>query len=165
MEYFLLRIDQSTGTSAEGYLCGDGPMWDKARVEKDGWSTRVVLRYASLQLPGWILLILLLLLAERWFDLSAWTMLAIIVFWIGKDVVMFPFVWRAYDQNPSRVAAYRMIGERAVAKERLCPSGYVQVHGELWQAELMSDAVTVEKGQSVRVQEVRGLTLLVQPEK
>ena len=140
-------------------------MWDKARAEKDGGPTRAVaLRYVFLQLPGWILMILMLLLLDRWFDLSTWTMLAIVVFWMAKDMVMFPFVWRAYDQNPSRVAAYGMIGERAVAEERLCPSGYVQVHGELWHAELMSGTVTVEKGQSVRVQEIRGLTLLVQPE-
>jgi len=139
-------------------------MWNETSAEKDGWSTRAVLRYTSFQLPGWLLLILMLLLVDRWVDLSTWTMAAITFLWIGKDLVMFPFVWRAYDPNPSKIAAYRMIGERAVAKERLSPAGYVQVYGELWQAELMSGTTAVEKGQSVRVLEVKGLTLFVQPE-
>jgi len=138
-------------------------MWDREKAEKDVWSARIALRYASMQLPGWMLLILMLLLVDRWIDLSIWTMLAITAFWIGKDIVMFPFVWRAYDQSPSRIAGYRMVGERAVVKERLSPSGYVQVHGELWKAELMPGTATIEEGRIVRVQEVRGLTLLVRP--
>jgi len=140
-------------------------MRDETRAEKDSWSTRAVLRYTSFQLPGWLVLILMLILVDRWMDLSPWTMVAVTVLWIGKDIVMFPFAWRAYDPNPSKLAAYRMIGERAVAKEKLAPTGYVQVHGELWRAELASDTSTVEKGQSVRVIEVKGLTLSVRPEK
>ena len=99
-------------------------------------------------------------------DLSTGTMVTITLFWMGKDMVMFPFVWRAYDQDPSKDSTYRMIGERAVVKENLSPRGYVQVHGELWQAELIpGTTATVEKGQPVKVREVRGLTLFVQPEK
>jgi membrane protein implicated in regulation of membrane protease activity len=131
------------------------------RTEKDGWSTRVALRYTLLQLPGWALLILILLLIDRRIDIPAWIMALVVALWIGKDVVMFPFVWRAYDQAPSRIM-YRMVGERAVAKENLSPHGYVQLHGELWQAEVMPGAAPVEKGRKVRVRDVRGLTLLVQ---
>ncbi len=79
-------------------------------------------------------------------------------------MAMFPFVRKAYDHDPLKPAAYRMIGRRAVARERLSPSGYVQVHGELWRAELMPGTAAVEKGRPVRVVEIRGLTLLVQPE-
>lgn len=140
-------------------------MRDNARREMDTWSTGTILKYTSLQFPSWLLLVLLLLLVDRWIDISPWTMAAVIALWIGKDIVMFPFVWRAYDPNPSRTAVYGMIGEKAIVKERLSPTGYVQVRGELWRAELPPGATAVEKGQTVRVLEVKGLTLLVQPEK
>lgn len=147
----------------EGFFSWRESYGDKAMIEKYGWSTRVVLKYLLFQIPGWILLILILLMADHWLDLRKLTMLSIVILWISKDLIMFPFVWRAYDQNSQRIV-YRMIGERAVVKERLSPSGYVQVHGELWRAELMPDTTAVEKGRMVRVREVRGLTLIVQPE-
>ena len=52
-----------------------------------------------------------------------------------------------------------------VAKDRLAPSGYVEVHGELWQAEVMEGAPPVQSGESIRVRGIRGLTLIVQPDK
>jgi membrane-bound ClpP family serine protease len=57
-----------------------------------------------------------------------------------------------------------MIGERGVAKEKLVPSGYVQIHGELWRAEKIGEGPPIEEGQPVRVKKMQGLTLLVVPE-
>ena len=56
-----------------------------------------------------------------------------------------------------------MVGAQGIAKERLAPSGYVQVRGELWKAELMESSPPLEKGERVRVEGVRGLRLVVQP--
>lgn len=56
-----------------------------------------------------------------------------------------------------------MVGAQGIAEERLAPSGYVRVHGELWQGELMGGDPPIDGGQAVRVQEVHGLTLFVQP--
>jgi len=56
-----------------------------------------------------------------------------------------------------------MVGAQGIAKERLAPSGYVQVRGELWKAELMEGSPPLEKGDRVRVEGVRGLRLVVQP--
>ena len=36
-----------------------------------------------------------------------------------------------------------------IAKERLAPAGYVQIHGELWRAEIIDDGPPVEMGQPV----------------
>ena len=48
------------------------------------------------------------------------------------------------------------------AEERLAPSGYIKVHGELWQAEMIREGPPIEKGEFVRIQGIRGLVLLVQ---
>ena len=55
-----------------------------------------------------------------------------------------------------------MIGMQGIAQDRLAPGGYVQVRGELWQAELMGGGTPVEKGAAVKVRKTRGLTLIVQ---
>ena len=78
-----------------------------------------------------------------------------------KDLILFPFVWRAYDTDPTR-AANSMIGARGIAKDRLAPSGYIRVRGELWQAEVMGDGLPIDRGQGVRVRGISGLKLLVQ---
>jgi membrane-bound ClpP family serine protease len=44
-----------------------------------------------------------------------------------------------------------MIGLRGITEDRLAPSGYVRVHGELWQAEVVQNSPPIEKGESVRV--------------
>lgn len=125
------------------------------------WSSRVVIRYALLQIPALALLIVLLFLVKRWVDLPQWFVWGIILFWVAKDVILFPLTWRAYDQDRSR-GAYSMVGARGIAEERLAPSGYIRVHGELWQAEVMGDSPPIERGESIRIQGIRGLTLLVQ---
>ena len=75
--------------------------------------------------------------------------------------MLFPFVWQAYDwDRPGRSRS--MVGERGIAKERLSPSGYVQVHGELWRAEKMGDGPPIEAGQPVQIIKMEGLTLFVE---
>lgn len=129
---------------------------------KRGWSARVVMKYTLLQVPDMALLILILLLIRRWVDIPPWVIWGLIALWVFKDIALFPFVWRAYDQSrPGDPGS--MIGLRGTAKDRLAPSGYVHVRGELWQAEIMEGGSPIEKGDSVRVMGIRGLTLLVQP--
>jgi membrane protein implicated in regulation of membrane protease activity len=127
-----------------------------------GWSGRVVVRYVLLQVPALSVLILMLILVQRWVDLPSWLFWCLVGLWVAKDTILFPFTWRAYDWDRLR-NANPMVGSRGSAEDRLAPSGYVRVHGELWQAEVMEDGPPVEKGQAVRVRGIRGLTLLVQP--
>ncbi|MEE9613018.1 MAG: NfeD family protein [Desulfatiglandales bacterium] len=127
------------------------------------WSGRVVLRYALLQVPGVVLLILIFILARRWIDISPWLFWVILALWVTKDVILFPFVWRAYDWDRPK-EGNSMVGERGIAKDRLSPSGYVQVRGELWKVEVMEGGHPIERGEVVRVRGIRGLTLLVKPD-
>jgi len=124
--------------------------------------TRILLRYALLQLPGLVLLVLILVFVQRWVDLPAWVFWGSTAIWVVKDAILFPFVRRAYDwDHPQGVNS--MVGARGIAKERLAPLGYVQVRNELWKAELMEGSLPLEKGERVRVEGVHGLRLFVQP--
>jgi membrane protein implicated in regulation of membrane protease activity len=126
------------------------------------WSTRVLLKYTLFQFPGLALLVIIMLFVLRWFELPSKLLWCSVVVWVAKDAILYPFVWRAYDQ-PREGDAHAMVGACCIAQERMAPSGYVLVRGELWKAELTSDSRFVEKGELVRVQESRGLTLVVKP--
>ena len=126
-------------------------------MKKKGWSTQVVLKYALFQLPGLILFFLILILVQRWTDLPLRFICGLLILWVIKDVVLFFFVWRAYQR-----VANPLIGMKGVAEERLAPSGYIRVHGELWQAEMIREGPPIEKGEFVRIKGIRGLVLLVQ---
>ena len=131
---------------------------------KRRWSRRVVIKYTLLQLPALVFLALILYLIRLWVQMPAWLILGMVGLWVVKDVILFPFVWRSYDQD--RLGdANSMVGLHGVAKDRLAPSGYVEVHGEMWQAEVMEGAPPVQSGESIRVRGIRGLTLIVQPDK
>jgi membrane-bound serine protease (ClpP class) len=123
----------------------------------------IYLRYILLNIPGLAAVILILLIIQHWVVLPVWLFWSIIGFWIVKDVVLFPFVWRAYDWERSGQSR-SMIGERGIAKERLAPKGYVQVHGELWRAEIINGGPPIEMGQSVKIVKMDGLTLFVEQE-
>ena len=129
-------------------------------MKKSCWSVRIMQRYMLLQTPGVLILILVLILARQWINLSTLFICGLVVLWVTKDLILFPFLWRAYDwdqQNP-------MIGTRGIAREHLTPSGYVHAHGELWQAEVMKGYPPIDKGETVRIRGINGLTLLVQPD-
>jgi membrane protein implicated in regulation of membrane protease activity len=121
------------------------------------WHT--ALRYVAFQVPSWALLILILMGIDHWVDLPTWVMGAIVALWLAKDAVLFPFVWRSYDR--SRSSVHSLVGTEGEVEERLAPSGYVRVHGELWHAQIMGKGPPIEKGEIIRIDGMRGLTLLV----
>ena len=127
------------------------------------WSARVVVRYAIFQVPAVVLLALVLTLVRRWVNIPTWSAWGLVGLWVVKDVILFPFVWRAYDTD-NAMAANSMVGARGIAKDRLNPSGYIQVRAELWQAEVIGDGPPIDRGQRVRVRGICGLKLLVQPD-
>jgi membrane protein implicated in regulation of membrane protease activity len=122
----------------------------------------IYLRYTLLNIPGLVAVILIVIIIQHWVVLPAWLFWGVIGFWIVKDALLFPFVWRAYDGE--RPGSFRsMIGERGIAKERLAPKGYVQIHGELWRAVKIDNGPPIEMGQSVKIVKMDGLTLFVEP--
>ena len=120
----------------------------------------IYLRYILLNIPEFVAMLLILVVIQYWVTIPAWLLWSIIGFWIIKDVVLFPFIWRAYDWD--RAGRSRsMIGARGIAKENLAPAGYIQIHGELWRAERLGEEPSIEAGQSVQVKKMEGLTLFV----
>ena len=120
------------------------------------------MRYILLNIPECVALILILIVIQYWVVIPVWLLWSIIGFWIAKDIALFPFIWRAYDWD-QHSRPRPMIGERGIAKERLAPSGYIQIRGELWRAERRGEGPPIEAGQAVRVQKMEGLTLFVEP--
>jgi membrane protein implicated in regulation of membrane protease activity len=123
---------------------------------------RILLRYARYQIPDVAIFALILSVLHQWVGLSLGLFIGLVTLWMVKYVVVFSFVWRAYDRpRPGDVTS--LIGTEGIAEERLDPSGYVRVHGELWRAEVIGKTMAVEKGQTVLIERADGLTLLVKP--
>jgi len=123
---------------------------------------KIIIRYALLQIPELILIIIGLRLVLIWFDLADWLFWIIILMMVIKDIILFPFLWRAYDwDNPKNTNS--LLGVRGIARERLAPNGYIFINGELWMAELAEEEIIIEKDEPVIVTGVQGLTLIVQP--
>ncbi len=134
----------------------EGPPADGART------SRVVLRYAAFQLPGFAAMLLGATVAHEWFEVPAWIAACAVLLWMLKDAVMFPFVRRAYEPGDGRTPR-DVNGALGVADETLDPNGYVRIGSELWRARGPTGA-SIGKGQTVRVTGVRGLTVSVEPE-
>jgi membrane-bound ClpP family serine protease len=124
------------------------------------WSRRVILRYALLQVPEVLLLFLILLLVSQWVNIPIWSVLAFTAILLVINIILYPFVWRAYDKGEP----HTMSGSHGIASERLCPSGFVRINGELWQARVMQGNEPIEKGEHIIVNDIRGLTVIVQTE-
>ena len=128
-----------------------------------GWSSQIVIRYSLLQLPAICLLFIGLVLVQRWVFVSDWVFWGSILFWVSKDIILFPFTWRAYDWESAN-GDRSMVGARGLTKDRLAPAGFIQIRGELWKAEVWGGGRPIEKGEKVKVREMKGLTLYVQPD-
>ena len=126
--------------------------------------SRVYIRYGLLTIPGTVVLILVLIVVRNWVEIPFWLQVTFIFLWIAKEIILFPFVWRAYDHTRSEVSR-SMIGERGLTRQKLAPAGYIQVQGELWKAEKMPGEPPIEKDKWVRVIDIEGLKLFVIPEK
>jgi membrane protein implicated in regulation of membrane protease activity len=120
-------------------------------------------KYALLQIPGAVLFLLVLVLLQSWLHYSGWIVWGLLALWLVKDAALFPFVRNAFlphleeESNP-------LVGCRGIARESLDPGGYILIRGELWRAKVPAGAAPVQKGESVRVRRVQGLTLLVEPD-
>jgi membrane protein implicated in regulation of membrane protease activity len=127
-----------------------------------GFKGRTLLRYTLFQIPDLILLSLGLAAAVRWWGLPVLAAYGLVALWLVKDVIMFPILRVAYESDStSGVDGIR--GALGVVTQPLAPAGYVRLGSELWKAELASGSGSVLEGSAIRVVEVRGLTLIVEP--
>lgn len=121
---------------------------------------RIVVKYFILQLPGQVSFVLVLLLFRHWVEIPNYLAWLVLGFWVGKDVILFPFFWRFYDPKnyPDR---FQMVGARGLALTPLNPDGYVRVKGERWQAATAAGKAPIEQGEAIRVEAIDGLKLTV----
>jgi membrane-bound serine protease (ClpP class) len=125
-------------------------------------SPRIIVKYILLQLPGQLSFACILLIFRWWLEAPAYLTWGLLAFWIGKDIFLFPFLWRFYDPNryPDR---FRMVGRKGIALSRLNPDGYVRVRGERWQACIAEGQAPIEPGDAIGVVAVDSLKLTVKP--
>jgi membrane-bound serine protease (ClpP class) len=100
---------------------------------------------------------------QWWVNIPMWLLWTIVLLSVAKDVIMFPIVWRAYDKDCAN-NANALIGSLGTSTEHLSPNGHIRVRGELWRAEVVNADLSINKGETVRVLGLRGLTLIVELE-
>jgi membrane-bound serine protease (ClpP class) len=94
--------------------------------------------------------------------LSPWVVGGVMLASAGFFGLVVAAAWRSHRLRPVTGQA-GLIGQVATVTHDLAPAGQVRLTGELWRAELADPAVgVVPRGATVRVDEVRGLTLVVE---
>ncbi len=129
---------------------------------------RVSLRYALMQLPGLVLVVMALLATSYFVDMPLWVAVAVIAGWMAKDLAMYPFLKHAYSGGigggaSSLSGLSGMSGMKGKVLSTLSPDGSVKVRGEIWQARPEGQGTVIECGRPVRVKGINGMTLLVEP--
>ena len=122
---------------------------------------KVIVKYTLLHLTELVVVILALVLARHYLGLSTWLAAAILAAWILKDIALFPKVWRAYAVQDNRPVK-QLMGLEATVTADLDPVGYVRVRGELWRAGIRDPRHPAQKGEKVKVVDVKGMTLVVE---
>ena len=120
-------------------------------------------RYFLLQIPGWVLVAVVLFGLRDWIGISLGWAVTLYALYVVKDFVLFPFLRSAYDTSTTTGIA-RLVGQSAVVKQTLAPKGLVVVGGELWKAMLAPGQDEVARGRRVRVESARGMVLVVRAE-
>jgi membrane protein implicated in regulation of membrane protease activity len=99
--------------------------------------------------------IILALLFAPW----PWSLIVVLA-GLGIEVVELTWGLRLARRWRPQTGAEAMIGQTAEVVVRCHPTGQVRVHGELWTAQCAEGA---DVGESVRIERVEGLTLVVVP--
>jgi membrane protein implicated in regulation of membrane protease activity len=105
-----------------------------------------------------VLLIVAIALAI-WFVPSPWGVVLVAGAAVFEVAEAGAFVWWS-KRRRAQVGVEALVGKQALVVEPCSPVGQVRVEGELWQARCEAGA---QRGDSVRVRSVEGLTLVVEP--
>ncbi|MBN2299263.1 MAG: NfeD family protein [Deltaproteobacteria bacterium] len=133
----------------------------------EGITRRIIFRYVWIQTLETIVFILILVLIHMWVAIPVWLFVSACAVWVLKDIILFPFVWHAYDwdRNKESDQMTRIAGMQGIVHRQLNPGGYIHVRGELWEAEMEDKTLQLDQGRTVTVIGKSGHTLIVRPEK
>jgi membrane protein implicated in regulation of membrane protease activity len=120
-------------------------------------------RYWLAQLPGYAIGAILLSAASHFFALPGWLAALLFAGMVLKDVAFYPLARRALAAPPWH-GAESLLGQRGVVVAALEPEGKVRIGHELWRARAARADAPIAAGRAVRVEAVRGLTLVVAPD-
>jgi membrane-bound ClpP family serine protease len=138
-----------------------GACLDRGTLRRTANQMPTFLRYLLLQLPGLLALLFVLLVVRHWFDLSIGIVVALVVAWVVKDLVLYPLLRRAYEVDP-RNELDKLLGEEATVTTPLQPDGLVTRRGVLWRAEAApGEPLPVPSGSRVRIERHHGLVPVV----
>lgn len=121
---------------------------------------KIIIRYSLFQIPSLLIVTLLVFTVNHWYILDNTIIVMIILFWILKDILIFPFVWKAYSHK-DRDKSKTILNQHGVAVDTINPKGFVKINGEIWQAELVEPNDPINQGQPIEVVEIDGLKLKV----
>jgi membrane protein implicated in regulation of membrane protease activity len=131
---------------------------------KRGWSRHAVGKYTALQVPAAILAGLVLWMLWRYDIMPAWLAWSLFCLWIAKDVVLFFYLWPAYEPGGD-AGVFSPVGLSGIAVGDMHEENLrVRVRGETWQARPEPGRGPIRSGQSVFVVDRQGLLLIVRPE-
>ena len=119
-----------------------------------------VIRYSLFQIPSLTIVILIVFTINHWYVLDKVIIALIILVWILKDIIIFPFVWKAYSHK-DRDKSKTILNQKGIAVDTISPKGFVKIDGEIWQAEAVESQEPIQKGQIVEVVELNGLKIKV----
>jgi membrane protein implicated in regulation of membrane protease activity len=107
------------------------------------------IKYLLFQIPGWIITAIVLMILLHWEFIPKWLAVLCFVASLLKDLLLYPFLRRAYE--PGVTGSARLVGSRGVAEGDLAPTGYIRVRGELWRAVVSPADNVIRSGTEVEV--------------
>ena len=93
--------------------------------------------------------------------MNFWLAAGFFVFWVVKDLAIYPLVRHAFEKN-GKTGTEQLIGGKAVTHEMLAPEGYIKIRGELWKAR--AEDQPIPRDTIVHVIAASGMTLTVKAE-
>lgn len=120
---------------------------------------RTLARYVAMQTPGWTVAAVVCWTLWRYEVVAAVDAGVLLAAWVAKDLVLYPWLRRAFE--PGRDVLAAMIGREGTVCAALDPVGQVRIGSELWRARLARGSERAMPGDAVEIEAVEGLTLVV----
>lgn len=124
------------------------------------FSGKTLRKYLLFQIPGAILVGLLLAGLDYAGLTSRPIAVALFAAWCLKDAVMYRFVRSAYGPGPPHGTA-ALVGQCGVVVRALAPEGSVRLGAEHWSARPVAGVLQLSLGTRVRVVSVEGYVVTV----